>query len=102
SGKAENERWHVRKDGSRFWGLGVLTALRDTAGELVGFAKIVRDRTDLKELQEALRQRAEELAQADRHKNHFLATLGHEIRNHLGGIVNATQLLRVLSQGQSA
>jgi PAS domain S-box-containing protein len=100
TGRAENERWHRRKDGSRFWGLGVLTALRDPGGKVTGFAKIMRDRTDLKELQEALRHRAEELVTTDERKNVFLATLAHEIRNHLGGIVSAADLLGMLSQGQ--
>ncbi len=102
TGKAENERWHVREDGSRFWGLGVLTALRDPAGNLVGFAKVLRDRTDLKELQETLRQKSEALAAADERKNVFLATLGHELRNHLASIVNAAQVLKLIGSGQPA
>jgi PAS domain S-box-containing protein len=56
-GRAADERWHVRKDGSRFWGLGAVTALRAPDGELLGFGKIVADRTDLKELQDALQNR---------------------------------------------
>lgn len=102
SGRAENERWHLRRDGSRFWGLGVLMALHGPGGRLLGFAKILRDRTDLKELQETLRHRAEALAQADERKNIFLATVAHEIRNHLAGIQNATQVLRLLSKDQPA
>lgn len=45
-GRAEDERWHVRKDGSRFWGSGVLTAMPDGAGGPLWFAKIVRDQTE--------------------------------------------------------
>ncbi len=52
-GRVEDERWLVRKDGNRFWGSGVTTALRDESGRLVGFAKIVRDLTDQKEAEEA-------------------------------------------------
>jgi len=37
-----DERWHVRKDGTRFWASGVVTALRDEAGTLRGFAKVMR------------------------------------------------------------
>ncbi len=43
TGRAEDERWHGRKDGSRFWASGVLTALRDDAGHLRGFCKMFRD-----------------------------------------------------------
>jgi len=43
--RVEEDRWYVRSDGTRFWGSGVLTALRDQAGTLLGFSKIVRDMT---------------------------------------------------------
>ncbi len=42
-GRAEDERWHVRKDGSIFWGGGVMIGLREPDGSLVGHAKILRD-----------------------------------------------------------
>lgn len=45
---AEDDRWLVRKDGGRIWVTGITTALRSEPGELLGFAKVVRDRTDLK------------------------------------------------------
>jgi PAS domain S-box-containing protein len=60
-GRAADERWHVRKDGSRFWGLGAVTAIRAPDGALLGFGKIVADRTDLKQLQDTLRGRNEAL-----------------------------------------
>lgn len=44
-GSVRDERWHIRKDGSRFWGSGILTALRDEAGALRGYCKILRDLT---------------------------------------------------------
>ncbi len=53
-GQANDERWHVRKDGSRFFAVGRLVALKDEAGRLYGFAKIVRDATRHKELEQAL------------------------------------------------
>ncbi|MEG4988310.1 PAS domain-containing protein [Microcoleus sp. BR0-C5] len=55
-GKAENERWHVRKDGSRFWGSGLVMPLRDAAGEMQGFLKIMQDKTERQQIEEALRQ----------------------------------------------
>jgi PAS domain S-box-containing protein len=60
-GRAEDERWHVRKDGSRFWASGIMTPLRDETGNLRGFVKVARDNTEGKQAQEALRQREEEL-----------------------------------------
>jgi PAS domain S-box-containing protein len=41
---AVNERWHVRKDGSRFWGEGLLMPLLGRFGKTEGFVKIMRER----------------------------------------------------------
>ena len=60
-GRAEDERWHVRRDGSRFWASGIVTPLRDETGNMRGFIKVARDNTDGRLAQEALRQREEEL-----------------------------------------
>jgi PAS domain S-box-containing protein len=54
TGRFETEGWRVRKDGSRFWALGVVDAIRDERGELTGFAKVTRDMTDRKEAEQAL------------------------------------------------
>jgi two-component system CheB/CheR fusion protein len=66
-GRAANERWHVRKDGSHFWGAGMLTPMRDR--ELSGFLKILRDCT------------AQRMAE-DRQKL-LLSELQHRVRNIL-------------------
>ena len=93
-GRAADERWHVRKDGSRFWGLGAVTPIRADDGALLGFGKIVADRTDLKELQDTLQNRNEALAHADELKNRFLATLAHELRNPQAVLANSAGVLR--------
>jgi PAS domain S-box-containing protein len=54
-GRAEDEGWRIRKDGSRFWANVIITALRDADGAVIGFAKVTRDMTARKELDEALR-----------------------------------------------
>ena len=46
TGRFHAEGWRIRKDGTRFWALVVIDAIRNPAGELVGFAKITRDITD--------------------------------------------------------
>ena len=53
-GRIEQEGWRVRKDGSRFWADAVLTAIRDSAGQLIGYAKVTRDFTDRKRAEEAV------------------------------------------------
>ena len=53
-GRIEEQGWRVRKDGSRFWANIILTAIRDTTGELTGFAKVTRDFTDRKRAEESV------------------------------------------------
>ena len=55
-GRVEDEGWRVRKDGSRFWADVIITALRDSEGAVIGFAKVTRDLTERKEGESALRQ----------------------------------------------
>ncbi|HYG62766.1 MAG TPA: ATP-binding protein [Thermoanaerobaculia bacterium] len=93
TGKAGDDRWQVRKDGSWFFANGVTVALCDEAGTLQGFAKILRDYTERKRLDEELQSRAEALARADRAKDEFLAVLAHELRNPMAPIFNALHLL---------
>src|SRR3954468_7072934 len=78
-GRSEDERWHVRKDGSEFWASGVVTPLWDRAGQLRGFVKIMRDITDRKMHELSL-------AEANPRKDEFLALLAHELRNPLAPI----------------
>jgi PAS domain S-box-containing protein len=93
-GRAEDERWHVRKNGSRFWALGIVTPMHDAAGKLSGFSKILRDMTDRKRAEEALQE-------ADRHKDVFLATLAHELRNPMAPLRNGLQLLRLTNEPEA-
>jgi len=59
TGTFEDEGWRVRKDGTLFWANVVITALRDPAGALVGFAKVTRDLTQRRHHEESLRQSEE-------------------------------------------
>jgi two-component system, sensor histidine kinase and response regulator len=66
-GRYEEEGWRVRKDGSRFWAHTVITAIRDEAGKLRGFAKVTRDVSERKENEEALRLSEERFTKAFEH-----------------------------------
>jgi two-component system CheB/CheR fusion protein len=102
-GCVDDERWHMRKDGSRFWASDVMTPLQDDRGNLRGFVKVARDLTEQKlaemERERLLareRQARQEAEKANRLKDDFLAMLSHELRNPLNSIVGyAGMLLRV-------
>jgi PAS domain S-box-containing protein len=53
-GRFETEGWRVRKDGTRFWALAVLDAIRDDKDVLLGFAKITRDMTEREQARQRL------------------------------------------------
>jgi PAS domain S-box-containing protein len=96
-GCANGERWHVRKDGSRFFGAGILTAVRDSNGDVSGFVKIVRDFSERREAALVLAERERLLRQANeanRVKDEFLSTVSHELRTPLNAVLGWTQLVR--------
>jgi len=106
-GRFVDEGWRVRKDGSKFWAHVTITALRDEAGRLRGFAKLTRELTERKrtEALEASGAERETMLEAERNarmlaqrsariKDEFLATLSHELRTPLNAILGWTQLLR--------
>lgn len=95
-GSGDDDRWMLRKDGMRFWATGTLCSLISDGGTLVGFAKVLRNRTDLKGQLETLNQRVAGLERAEERKNAFIATLSHELRNPLASLVNAFELLKLL------
>jgi PAS domain S-box-containing protein len=86
---------HVRKDGRRVDVSLSLSPIKDAAGAVTGAAAIGRDVTETRRLQEQLRQRAEQLTQADRRKDEFLAMLSHELRNPLAPLCNALQMVKL-------
>lgn len=111
-GRVEDEGWRLRKDGTRFWANVVITPLYDHDGRLRGFAKVTRDLTERKKAEERKAQEAElledrvkertvelgllnqELEEANRMKDEFIATLSHELRTPLTAVTGWVQLLR--------
>ncbi|HWI81866.1 PAS domain S-box protein [Ramlibacter sp.] len=86
-GRVEATGWRVRKDGTLFWANVVVTAVHGDSGELIGFAKVTRDMTD--------RRRVEELERSSRMMTQFLAMLAHELRNPLAPMRNAVTLMQL-------
>lgn len=66
TGRCEDERWHLRKDGTRFWGSGIMTGLRDQKEQFRGFVKILRDMTERKVAEMQRQEQAQRLAEQER------------------------------------
>ena len=83
-----------RQDGSLVEVSVSISPIKDLAGRVIGASAIARDVTAQRRLQEELRRRAEELAEADRRKDEFLHMLAHELRNPLAPIFTGLEVLR--------
>ena len=88
-GRAENERWHLCKDGSVVWGSGIMVPMREDDGTLVGFAKIFRDFTERRRTEEAVRQ-----AQRVESVGVLAAGIAHDFNNLLTSILGNAALAR--------
>ena len=94
AGNIDEERWYARKDGSTFWGSGVLTALHGGNGELRGFIKVLRDNTDRKRAEEELKKAKFAAEVANEAKDQFLANMSHELRTPLSAILLWAKMLK--------
>ena len=101
TGRASDDRWHVKKGGIRFFVTGQMIALTDAQGRRIGLAKIMRDITERhaaaaerERLLESERAARTEAERTSRLKDEFLATLSHELRTPLNAILGWTQVLQ--------
>jgi PAS domain S-box-containing protein len=76
SGRFEDARWLVRKDGSRFFARWVTTPMRDEAGKLRGYAKVMRDETERRNTEQQMRASLAE-------KRVLLREIHHRVKNNL-------------------
>src|SRR4051794_2628927 len=85
SGRHEDERWMVRKDGSRFWSRWVTTPMYDSDNQLRGFAKVLRDETEKKNTEDRLQASLQE-------KEVLLREIHHRVKNNLAVIASLLSL----------
>lgn len=100
AGRAEDDRWHVRKDGALIWVSGSMVALRD-GGDLIGFGKVVAERTSQRTFVETLQHRTEAAQRAAESRNSFFGRLVHEVRNCLSPIQSVVNLLETTKKDGS-
>jgi PAS domain S-box-containing protein len=95
--RSEDDRWHVRKDGTRVWMTGSVEAIKDGRGQLLGFVKVIRDKTDLRSRIEALENKVQAFQASQERTHRFLSTLGHELRNPLAPLQTACHIIARLT-----
>ena len=93
-GRAIDNRWHVCKDGSKFYAYGLVFPFTGLEGEQLGYVKILRDLTERRNTEEAVKKYVKELEELNTHKESILAILSHDLRSPLAGIIQGTKYLK--------
>lgn len=95
-GKFEAEGWRVRKSGERFWAHVVIDPIFAPNGDLLGYAKITRDVTELRAAQKALEETRERLLQSQKMEaiGQLTGGIAHDFNNLLMVIHSSLELLR--------
>jgi signal transduction histidine kinase len=96
-GRAEDEGWRVRKDGSRFWANVVITAVHDENGALLGFAKITRDLSERRRLEE-LERAAASSALVQQARENEQKRIARELHDDLGQQITALKMALALHE----
>jgi PAS domain S-box-containing protein len=86
-GKAVYEGWRVRKDGSRFWGSIVLTALHDHENNIIGFSKVTRDLTQSKLAEDKMQEYTKQLEFKNKELEQFSYAASHDMKEPLRKIL---------------
>jgi two-component system CheB/CheR fusion protein len=102
NGSADNDRWLLRKDGARFWAMGMLLPIHNNDGDLLGFAKILRNQTSLKTELETWKNRSQHAETVNERQKVMVSQLAHELRNVLSPLQSAGDLLQAMQLGTEA
>jgi two-component system CheB/CheR fusion protein len=92
-GRATDNRWHIAKDKSLFYAYGVVFPLIGSGGEMLGFVKILRDLTESKHSEDAIKKYIKDLEGLNTHKESVLAILSHDLRSPLAAIIQTANYL---------
>ncbi|MES2797979.1 MAG: PAS domain-containing sensor histidine kinase [Bacteroidota bacterium] len=93
-GRATDNRWHIAKDKSLFYAYGLVFPLIGLEGEMLGYVKILRDLTERKQSEDAIKKYVKELEELNTHKESVLAILSHDLRSPLSAIIGTAKYLK--------
>lgn len=93
-GRATDNRWHIAKDNSLFYAYGIVFPLIGKEGEMLGYVKILRDLTERKQSEDAIKKYVRELEDLNTHKESVLAILSHDLRSPLSSIIGTAKYLK--------
>ena len=93
-GRAKDERWHLKKDKNIFYASGLVFPLNDENKNCIGFVKILRDLTDKKNAEVAIKKYLTELEELNIHKEKTLSVLSHDLRSPLTSMLASTTFLK--------
>ena len=93
-GRATDNRWHIAKDKSLFYAYGLVFPLIGLDGERLGYVKILRDLTDRKNSEDAIKNYVRELEELNSHKESVLAILSHDLRSPLSATIGTAKYLK--------
>lgn len=93
-GRATDNRWHIAKDQSLFYANGLVFPLIGSDGEMLGYVKILRNLTDKKQSEDAIKKYVRELEELNTHKESVLAILSHDLRSPLSAIIGIVDYLK--------
>jgi two-component system CheB/CheR fusion protein len=92
-GRAVDNKWHLCKDGTKFFAYGLVFPLLGLNGEMLGYVKILRDLTERKKSEDAVKKYIQDLEELNTHKESVLAILSHDLRSPLAAIISTAQYL---------
>jgi PAS domain S-box-containing protein len=93
-GRATDNRWHIAKDKTEFYAYGLVFPLIGLDGEMLGYVKILRDLTERKQSEDAIKKYVRELEELNTHKESVMAILSHDLRGPLSGIIGIAKYLK--------
>jgi light-regulated signal transduction histidine kinase (bacteriophytochrome) len=92
-GKSSHEGWRMKKDGTKFWGSVVMTALHDESKNIIGFSKVTRDLTERKLAEDKMKQYADQLESQNKELEQFAYVASHDLQEPLRKIRTFNSLI---------